>query len=54
MYGGAVGTAAQLTAALVFLSDANAYHLTVLGHHLTTTQSVTCARSSSRWSLSSA
>jgi hypothetical protein len=38
MYGGAVGTAAQLTAALVFLGDANAYHLTVLGHHLTTTQ----------------
>jgi hypothetical protein len=38
MYGGAVGTAVQLIAALAFIGDINAYHLTVLGHHLTTAQ----------------
>jgi hypothetical protein len=38
MHGGAVGTAAQLIAALFFIGDINAYHLTVLGHHLTTAQ----------------
>jgi hypothetical protein len=38
MYGGAVGTAVQLIAALVFIGDLNAYHLTVLGHHLNTAQ----------------
>jgi hypothetical protein len=38
MHGGAVGTAAQLIAALFFIGDVNAYHLTVLGHHLTTAQ----------------
>jgi hypothetical protein len=38
MYGGAVGTVAQLIVALVFIGDINAYHLTVLGHHLTTAQ----------------
>jgi hypothetical protein len=38
MYGGAVGTVVQLIAALAFIGDTNAYHLTVLGHHLTTAQ----------------
>ena len=38
MYGGAIGTAVQLIAALAFIGDINAYHLTVLGHHLTNTQ----------------
>jgi len=38
MYGGAAGTVAQLIIALVFLGDSKAYHLTVLGHHLTTAQ----------------
>ena len=38
MYGGAVGTAVQLIVALVFIGDLNAYHLTVLGHHLSTAQ----------------
>jgi hypothetical protein len=38
MYGGVVGTIVQLSVALVFIGDLNAYHLTVLGHHLTTTQ----------------
>jgi hypothetical protein len=38
MYGGAVGTAVQLVIALFYLGDIRAYHLTVLGHHLTTAQ----------------
>ncbi len=38
MYGGAIGTAVQLIAALAFIGDINAYHLTVLGHHLTSAQ----------------
>jgi hypothetical protein len=38
MYGGAIGTAAQFIIALAYLGDVNAYHLTVLGHHLTTAQ----------------
>jgi hypothetical protein len=38
MYGGAAGTVVQLIIALVYVSDINAYHLTVLGHHLTTAQ----------------
>jgi hypothetical protein len=38
MYGGAIGTAVQLIAALAFIGDVNAYHLTVLGHHLSTAQ----------------
>jgi hypothetical protein len=38
MYGGAIGTAVQLIAALAFIGDINAYHLTVLGHHLTNAQ----------------
>ncbi len=38
MYGGAMGTAAQLIIALVYIGDIKAYHLTVLGHHLTTAQ----------------
>jgi hypothetical protein len=38
MYGGAVGTAVQLIIALVYIGDLKAYHLTVLGHHLTTAQ----------------
>jgi len=38
MYGGAIGTAVQLIAALAFIGDINAYHLTVLGHHLSTAQ----------------
>jgi hypothetical protein len=38
MWGGAAGTAAQLIIALFYLGDIKAYHLTVLGHHLTTAQ----------------
>jgi hypothetical protein len=38
MYGGAVGTVAQLIIALAYIGDIKAYHLTVLGHHLTTAQ----------------
>ncbi|HTZ93255.1 MAG TPA: hypothetical protein VMB74_12730 [Streptosporangiaceae bacterium] len=38
MYGGAIGTAAQLAIALAYIGDIKAYHLTVLGHHLTTAQ----------------
>jgi hypothetical protein len=38
MYGGAVGTALQLIIALFYIGDIKAYHLTVLGHHLTTAQ----------------
>jgi hypothetical protein len=38
MYGGAIGTAAQLAIALALIGDIKAYHLTVLGHHLTTAQ----------------
>jgi hypothetical protein len=38
MYGGAVGTAVQLVIALFYVGDIKAYHLTVLGHHLTTAQ----------------
>jgi hypothetical protein len=38
IYGGAIGTAVQLIAALAFIGDINAYHLTVLGHHLTNAQ----------------
>jgi hypothetical protein len=40
MWGGAVGTAAQLISALFYLGDIKAYHLAVLGHHLTTAQLV--------------
>jgi len=38
MYGGAVGTVVHLIVALVFIGDLNAYHLTVLGHHLSSAQ----------------
>jgi hypothetical protein len=38
MHAGAVGTAAYLIIALAFIGDIRAYHLTVLGHHLTTAQ----------------
>ena len=38
MYGGAAGTAAQLALALAYIGNIKAYHLTVLGHHLTTAQ----------------
>jgi hypothetical protein len=38
MYGGAAGTVVQLVIALFFIGDIKAYHLTVLGHHLTTAQ----------------
>jgi hypothetical protein len=38
MYGGAAGTVLQLIIALFFISDIKAYHLTALGHHLTTAQ----------------
>jgi hypothetical protein len=38
MYGGAVGTIVQLVVALAFIGDIKAYHLTVLGHHLTSAQ----------------
>jgi hypothetical protein len=38
MYGGAVGTAVQLVIALFYAADIKAYHLTVLGHHLSTAQ----------------
>jgi hypothetical protein len=38
MYGGAAGTVVQLIIALFFIGDIKAYHLTVLGHHLTTAQ----------------
>jgi hypothetical protein len=40
MYGGAVGTAVQLVIALFYIGDIRAYHLTVLGQHLTTAQLV--------------
>jgi hypothetical protein len=40
MWGGAVGTAVQLIIALFYLGDIKAYHLTVLGHHLSTAQLV--------------
>ena len=40
MYGGAVGTAVQLVIALFYIGDIKAYHLTVLGQHLTTAQLV--------------
>jgi hypothetical protein len=38
MYGGAAGTVVQLIIALAYIGDIKAYHLTVLGHHLTTAQ----------------
>jgi hypothetical protein len=38
IYGGAAGTVVQLIIALAYLGDVKAYHLTVLGHHLTTAQ----------------
>jgi hypothetical protein len=38
MHAGAVGTAAYLIIALAYIGDIKAYHLTVLGHHLTTAQ----------------
>jgi hypothetical protein len=38
MWGGATGTAVQLIIALFYPGDIRAYHLTVLGHHLTTAQ----------------
>ncbi len=38
MYAGAAGTAAYLIIALAFIGDLKAYHLTVLGHRLTTAQ----------------
>ena len=38
MYGGAAGTIVQLIIALFFIGNTRAYHLTVLGHHLTTAQ----------------
>ena len=38
MYGGAAGTVVQLIIALFFIGNTRAYHLTVLGHHLTTAQ----------------
>jgi hypothetical protein len=38
MYGGALGTAVQLIIALVYIGDVKAYHLRVLGHHLTASQ----------------
>jgi hypothetical protein len=38
MHAGAIGTAAYLIIALAFVGDNQAYHLTVLGHHLTTAQ----------------
>jgi hypothetical protein len=38
MWGGAAGTAAQLIIALFYLGDIKAYHLTALGHQLTTAQ----------------
>ncbi len=38
MYGGVVGTVMQLIIALAFIGDIKAYHLAVLGHHLTTAQ----------------
>jgi hypothetical protein len=40
MWGGAAGTAVQLIIALFYLGDTSAYHLTVLGHHLTAAQLV--------------
>jgi hypothetical protein len=38
MYGGAAATVVQLIIALAYIGNVNAYHLTVLGHHLTTAQ----------------
>jgi hypothetical protein len=38
MHAGAIGTAAYLIVALALAGDIKAYHLTVLGHHLTTAQ----------------
>ena len=38
MYGGAVGAAVQVSLAAAYISDIRAYHLSVLGHHLTTAQ----------------
>jgi len=38
MWGGAAGTAVQLIIAMFYLGDVKAYHLTVLGHHLSTDQ----------------
>jgi hypothetical protein len=38
MYGGAAGTVVQLIIALFFIGDIKVYHLTALGHHLTTAQ----------------
>jgi len=38
MHAGAAGTAAYLIIALAYIGDIKAYHLTVLGHHLTTAQ----------------
>jgi hypothetical protein len=38
MWGGAAATAVQLIFTLFYLGDFKAYHLTVLGHHLTTAQ----------------
>jgi hypothetical protein len=38
MWGGAAGTAVQLIIALFYLGNIKAYHLTLLGHHLTTAQ----------------
>ena len=38
MFAGAAGTAAYLIIALAFIGDIKAYHVAVLGHHLTTAQ----------------
>ena len=38
MYGGAAGTVVQWIIALAYIGDIRAYHLTALGHHLTTAQ----------------
>lgn len=38
MYAGAAGTVVQLIIALAYIGNVDAYHLTVLGHHLTTAQ----------------
>jgi hypothetical protein len=38
MYGGAAGIAAQWIIGLAYIGDTKAYHLTVLGHQLTTAQ----------------
>jgi hypothetical protein len=38
MYGGAVGAIVQVSLAVAYIGNINAYHLTVLGHHLTREQ----------------